>query len=80
MTIEDIIEDAKEKRSNDSVFMALHREYKLNITEDKSNEEILAKMLIYFQEKGYLNVYDDDFLNPGSSRRNRGKTKSPYLD
>lgn len=60
MTIEDIIEDIKVKRPNDHEFQSLYREWKLNIAEDKDQGETLAKLIVYFQQKNYLNVWGED--------------------
>lgn len=77
MTIEDIIEDTKAKLINDTDFMHWYREYKLNQTENKSNEETLGKLLIYLQKKGFLNVWSMDEFN----KRGRGnKGGLPYMD
>lgn len=59
MTIEDIIEDIKFKRPNDSVFMVLYREWKLNIAENKDQGETLGKLIVYLQESNFLNVWSE---------------------
>ena len=64
MPVEDIIEDTKAKLINDADFMHWYREYKLNQTENKSNEETLGKLLIYLQnQKKYTNYLQHRNLN-----------------
>lgn len=76
MTIEDIIEDAKTKLINDVDFMHWYREYKLNQTVNKSNEETLGRLIILLHTKGYLNIWNIDEFNPNQ----RGGSKLPYFD
>ena len=80
MTIEDIIEDIKVKRPNDSVFMILYREWKLNITENKDQVETLAKLIVYLQENNFLNVWSEDMETMFNPAQRGGRGRSPYLD
>lgn len=55
--IEKVLENIKEYREDDSNFMKIYREYKIDHTTEDSKEEVLTSLIEYMNEEGFIRPY-----------------------